>query len=70
MDYKLETYLKIAQLYLEDDDAIKAEAYLNRAAIIQADTTNTNLQMLYKVCGDIGNYRYRSQTLNNFLITQ
>ena len=49
MDYKLETYLKIAQLYLEDEDPINAEAYINRASIIQADTNNTRLQMLYKV---------------------
>ncbi|XP_028407653.1 COP9 signalosome complex subunit 4-like [Dendronephthya gigantea] len=50
VDYKLETYLKIAQLYLEDEDPINAEAYINRASIIQADTKNTGLQMLYKVC--------------------
>ena len=49
VDYKLETYLKIAQLYLEDEDPVNAEAYINRASIIQADTTNVGLQMLYKV---------------------
>jgi len=35
VDYKLETYLKIARLYLEDDDPIQAEAFINRASLLQ-----------------------------------
>ena len=35
IDYKLETYLKIARLFLEDDDPIQAEAYINRASLLQ-----------------------------------
>ena len=50
MDYKLETYLKIARLYLEDDDPIQAEAYINRASLLQAETQSEELQVLYKVC--------------------
>ena len=38
VDYKLETYLKIARLYLEDDDAVQAEAYINRASLLQVCT--------------------------------
>ncbi|KAL8607348.1 COP9 signalosome complex subunit 4 [Nucella lapillus] len=49
-DYKLETYLKIARLYLEDDDAVQAEAFINRASILQADTKNEELQIHYKAC--------------------
>ncbi|KAK7507736.1 hypothetical protein BaRGS_00000701 [Batillaria attramentaria] len=49
-DYKLETYLKIARLYLEDDDAVQAEAYINRASLLQADTKNEELQIHYKAC--------------------
>jgi hypothetical protein len=49
VDYKLETYLRIAQLYLEDDDPIQADAYLNRASLLHADTKTENLQILYKV---------------------
>lgn len=49
MDYKLETYLRIAQLYLEDDDPVQADAYLNRASLLHADTKNESLQILYKV---------------------
>lgn len=48
-DYKLETYLKIARLYLEDDDAVQAEAYINRASLLQAETKNEELQIHYKV---------------------
>lgn len=50
VDYKLETYLKIAQLFLEDDDPVQAEAYINRASLLQSDTKKTELHILYKVC--------------------
>lgn len=50
MEYKLETYLKIARLFLEEDDPIQAEAYINRASLLQADTKFENLSILYKVC--------------------
>lgn len=48
-DYKLETYLKIARLYLEEDP-VQAEAYINRASLLQADSKNEELQIHYKVC--------------------
>ncbi|XP_011505899.1 PREDICTED: COP9 signalosome complex subunit 4 [Ceratosolen solmsi marchali] len=50
VDYKLETYLKIARLYLEDDDPIQAEAFINRASLLQAESKNEHLQIYYKVC--------------------
>ncbi|XP_065053636.1 COP9 signalosome complex subunit 4-like [Rhopilema esculentum] len=49
-DFKLEIYLKIAQLYLEDDDPVQAEAFINRASILQAETKDKQLQILFKVC--------------------
>ena len=49
VDYKLETYLKIARLYLEDEDPVQGEAYINRAAQLQTQTKNANLQIIYKV---------------------
>lgn len=49
MDYKLDTYLKIARLYLEDDDPVQAEAYINRASLLQNESTNEQLQIHYKV---------------------
>jgi len=48
-DYKLDTYLKIARLYLEDEDPVLAEAYINRASMLQSDTKNEELQIYYKV---------------------
>jgi len=50
VDYKLETYLKIARLYLEDEDPIQGEAYINRAAQLQTQTKNDSLQIIYAVC--------------------
>ena len=47
-DYKLETYLKVARLYLEDEDPVQAEAYINRAALLQAESTREDLQIHYK----------------------
>ncbi|KAK0045447.1 COP9 signalosome complex subunit 4-like isoform X1 [Biomphalaria pfeifferi] len=49
-DYKLETYLKIARLFLEDEDANQADAYINRASMLQAESKNEELQILYKAC--------------------
>ena len=48
-DFKLETYLKIARLFLEDDDAVQAEAFINRASLLQNETKNKELQIHYKV---------------------
>ncbi|CAL7951705.1 COP9 signalosome subunit 4 [Xylocopa sonorina] len=50
VDYKLDTYLKIARLYLEDDDPVQAETYINRASLLQAESKNEQLQIYYKVC--------------------
>ncbi|CAE1173141.1 COPS4 [Acanthosepion pharaonis] len=49
-DYKLKTYLKIARLYLENEDPVQAEAYINRASLLQADSQNEDLQIRYKDC--------------------
>ncbi|XP_014207002.1 COP9 signalosome complex subunit 4 [Copidosoma floridanum] len=50
VDYKLDTYLKIARLYLEDDDSVQAESFINRASLLQAESKNEQLQIYYKVC--------------------
>lgn len=69
MDYKLDTYLKIARLYLEDDDSIQAEAFVNRASLLQTETTNEQLQIYYKVCyARVLDYR-RYKKHNSFLCT-
>ena len=46
-DYKLETYLKIARLYLEDDDVAQGEAYINRASILQVRHNSDPVIILY-----------------------
>jgi COP9 signalosome complex subunit 4 len=42
--------LKIARLYLEDEDSIEAEAYVNRASVLQNETADDKLKIYYKVC--------------------
>eukprot|EP01116_Phalansterium_solitarium_P015836 TRINITY_DN353_c1_g1_i12.p1 TRINITY_DN353_c1_g1~~TRINITY_DN353_c1_g1_i12.p1 ORF type:complete len:417 (+),score=127.58 TRINITY_DN353_c1_g1_i12:67-1251(+) len=54
--YKVNIYVHIAQLYLEDDEAVSAEAYINRAAEIihqcgpAHEPAVEQLQLRYKVC--------------------
>jgi COP9 signalosome complex subunit 4 len=48
-DYKLTTYLRIARLYLEDDDPVQAEVFINRASLVQNETREEQLQILYRV---------------------
>lgn len=45
----MKIYLKIAQLYLEEQNHVSAEAYINRAALLQSETKNKELQTIYKV---------------------
>jgi len=45
----MKTYLRIAQLYLEDDNPVEAETYVNRASLLQSDCKSDELQILYKV---------------------
>lgn len=48
---KMEINVKIAQLYLEGDDHIKAETFINRATRLAAENTgNKNLTLQYKAC--------------------
>lgn len=42
--------MKIARLYLEDGDPVQAEAFINRASLLQAETKSEELHVLYKVC--------------------
>ncbi len=46
----MEIYLRIAQLYLEEQDHVAAEAYINRAALLQSEVDRSDLQIIYKVC--------------------
>jgi len=50
-DVRADTYVKIAQLFLEDSDAVNAETFISRAtAPIAECLTNAGLQLRYKVC--------------------
>jgi len=48
--YKLETYLKIARLYLEIEDDVQSEAYVNRAAQLIPQTKDDAILALFKAC--------------------
>merc|ERR1712002_173284 len=59
-DYKLGTYLKIARLYLENEDTANAESYVNRASLLQSETQNLELQITYKACyARVLDYRWK-----------
>jgi COP9 signalosome complex subunit 4 len=47
--YKLGIYIRIAQLYLEDDDAVAAEAYINRASLLVPDCQDPAMIIKHKV---------------------
>ncbi len=47
-DFKLRTYVKIAELYLEEADSAQAEVNLSRAASLEKDTKDPALQIKYK----------------------
>ena len=46
---KLETYVKIAQLYLEVHDETSAEAYINRASLIIHECQDPSIHIGFKV---------------------
>ncbi|KAL5469523.1 hypothetical protein EMCRGX_G030786 [Ephydatia muelleri] len=49
-DFKMEIYLKIARLYLEEEDHVSAETYIKRASLLLHEITNKDLTVVYKVC--------------------
>ncbi|KAK3234883.1 hypothetical protein CYMTET_54889 [Cymbomonas tetramitiformis] len=49
-EYKLEKNIKIAQLYLEEDDATCAEAFIKRASFLVEGGSHSKLALLYKSC--------------------
>ncbi|KAJ1620320.1 hypothetical protein T492DRAFT_1078888 [Pavlovales sp. CCMP2436] len=49
-NYKVEKYVHIAQLYLEDEEPVQAEAYINRASLIVTNETEAGLHLRYKTC--------------------
>eukprot|EP00899_Mesostigma_viride_P016333 jgi/Mesvir1/24700/Mv21983-RA.1 len=49
-EYRLDKYVKIALLYLEDDDAVSAETYIKKASFLMTGCKDPALQLQYKVC--------------------
>ncbi len=45
----MEVYLRIARLYLEEQDHVSAESYINRAALLQSEVANKELHIVYRV---------------------
>lgn len=45
----MDVYLRIAKLYLEEADHVSAEAYINRAGMLQSDVDRSDLHVIYKV---------------------
>jgi len=47
---KAEKYVKIAELYLEDDDPVSADTFCTRAAMVMHEVNSIPLQLRFKVC--------------------
>lgn len=47
---KAEKYVKIAELYLEDDDPVSADTFCTRAAMVMHEVSEIPLQLRHKVC--------------------
>ncbi|XP_074272298.1 COP9 signalosome complex subunit 4 [Silene latifolia] len=48
--YKLSKCVQIARLYLEDDDAVNAEAFINKASFMVSNSKDEVLNLQYKLC--------------------
>ncbi|ORX55109.1 signalosome subunit 4 [Hesseltinella vesiculosa] len=48
-EYKLQIYIRIVRLLLEEDDAVPAETYLNRAGLLIPNSQDLLLQMTFKL---------------------
>jgi len=47
---KAEKYVKIAELYLEGEDAVAADTFCTRAAMVMHEVQDVPLQLRYRVC--------------------
>ncbi|PKU71304.1 COP9 signalosome complex subunit 4 [Dendrobium catenatum] len=47
---KLSKCVKIATLYLEDDDAVNAEAFINKASFLVGNSQQESVSLQYKMC--------------------
>lgn len=49
-DYKANLWVRIAQLYLEDDESAQAETFINRAGTVMFNVSDPMLQLRYNFC--------------------
>ena len=49
-DYKIDKYIHIAMLFLQDEESVSAETYINRASLLISDATDGTLRLKHKVC--------------------
>ncbi|KAJ0234711.1 COP9 signalosome complex subunit 4 [Hirschfeldia incana] len=49
-NFKLSKCIQIARLYLEDEDTVNAETYINKASFLVGSSQNEVLNLQYKVC--------------------
>jgi len=49
-NYKVEKYIKISMLYLQDDESVSAETFINRASLLIDEDTPPALKLQHKVC--------------------
>lgn len=48
--YKANLWVRIAQLYLEDDESAQAETFINRAGTVMFNVSDPTLQLRYNFC--------------------
>ncbi|PON40469.1 Winged helix-turn-helix DNA-binding domain containing protein [Parasponia andersonii] len=48
--FRLSKCVQVARLYLEDDDAVNAEAFINKASFLVSNSQQEVLNLQYKVC--------------------
>ena len=50
VSYKVDKYIKIAMLFLQDEEAVSAETNINRASLLITEETDGALRLQHKVC--------------------
>lgn len=49
-DHKVDKYVKIAQLYLEEDEHFEAERFITKASVLMPDVKDQTIHVRYKAC--------------------
>lgn len=49
-NYKVDKCIQIAMLYMQDDESVTAETFINRASVLIGEETEPRLRLQHKVC--------------------